>query len=364
VSVRLLVGAKEFWLAFGEDARGATSRCYAQMLTFEADEAGRGLVDLLLALPSTVDRRLIVDDYSHYVHNDRFLYRPSSIVDGALWREARATFALVRSLADHGVGVHWTNRIYGRLHRLAACNHKKILVVDDRVAYIGGINFSDHNFGWHDLMVRIDDPELVACLAEDCLETFAGRNQCFTRTFRDGQLTLLDGKRNPEQFRPMFEQIASAREDVFVIAPYASAPFFDPLEAAARRGVRVMILTPAANNWSLYDGYIRIECFRRGFELYHMPVRMLHMKAMLIDSRQLIVGSSNFDYFSYHLFQELLFVTTDDGLVRDFRERIRDKDFALARREHLTDDFSWQTRWAWNKVRTGFPVIAWFNRRI
>lgn len=364
MSMRLLVDAEEFWSVFTEDVRGATSRCYVQTLTFEADQAGKGLANLLLALPSTVDRRLIVDDYTHYLQNDRFLYSPGNIVDGALWREARETWALLRSLAARGIDVSWTNKIHGRLHRLAARNHKKILVVDDRVAYLGGINFSDHNFAWHDLMLRVDDPVLVNALADDVLETVAGRNQGLIRTFRDGRLILLDGEHGPELQRELFDEIASARQEIFVVSPYASAPFFDPLEAAARRGVRVMILAPAVNNWGLYDAYTRVECYKRGFELYHLPWPMFHLKAMLVDSRQLIIGSSNFNYFSHQLLQELLFVTTDEEVVRDFRERIRDKDFALARRQPLAGDFSWRTRWAWSRLRMGFPATIWLNRRI
>ena len=36
-------------------------------------------------------------------------------------------------------------------------NHKKLIVIDDRITYIGGINFSEHNAAWHDMMLRIDD---------------------------------------------------------------------------------------------------------------------------------------------------------------------------------------------------------------
>jgi len=362
VGVRLLVDAAEFWPVFAEDAKSATSRCYVQTLTFEADRAGRGLADLLLALPSTVDRRLILDDFSHYLHNDRLLYTPSALRDAGLWREARDSWALVRSLAHHGVSVRWTNKMHGRLYRLTNRNHKKILVIDDRVAYIGGVNFTDHNFGWHDLMLRIDDPDMVAWLADDILATFAGRNQGVSRRFRDGQLTLLDGKHGWPLQQQLFDQIASARQEVVVISSYASEPYFDPLEEAARRGARVMILTPAVTNWGWFDAYTRIECKRRGFELYRLPWRMSHMKALLIDSKRLVVGSSNFDYFGHLTHQELLFETTDDGLIRDFRKRIFEKDVALASRHVPAGRFPWQDRLVRFLLRTGFFLTPKFNR--
>jgi phosphatidylserine/phosphatidylglycerophosphate/cardiolipin synthase-like enzyme len=149
---------------------------------------------------------------------------------------------------------------------------------------------------------------------------------------------------------------------VVVISAYASEPYFDPLETAARRGAKVIILTPAVTNWGWFDAYTRIECTRRGFELYRLPWRMSHMKAMLIDSRRLVVGSSNFDYFGHQSHQELLFATTDEHLVRDFRERILDRDLPLASRHLVTDEFPWQDRLVRFLLRTGFVLTPRFNR--
>lgn len=364
MSVRLLVDAAEFWPAFLADARTAERRLLVQVLTFEADSAGWKLADLFQSLDPRVERRLIVDYYAHYIVNDRFLYSPRALVDRGLWREARATYRLADALERQGVGVHWANPIGWRLHRLAARNHKKIFVVDDRVAYIGGINLSDHNFAWHDLMIRVDDPALVRFLAEDFFETFAGRNQALERSFDEGHVILLNGLDGKRQLREVFDLIANAREEVFVESPYVSAPFFDPFEAAARRGVRVVILVPEVNNWGWYDAYARTEGHRRGFELHYYQGPMNHLKAMLIDSRVLITGSSNFDYFAARTHQELLFVTTHEGLVRDFRQRVRDVDYARARRVPLNGDFSWRTRWTATRVRAGHPTLVWLNRNV
>ena len=364
MSVQLLVDAPEFWAAFVRDARGATSRLFVQVLTFEADAAGQPLADLLLTLGPNVERRLIVDRYTHYFVNDHFLYSPSSLVDRGLWREAKATVRLVETLERDGVGVRWTNPIGWRLYRLSARNHKKMFIVDDRVAYIGGFNLSDHNFAWHDLMLRFDDPALVRFLTEDFLETFRGRNQALDRSFDEGRLILLDGLDGETLLKDVFDQIANAREEVFVESAYVSAPFFDALETAARRGIRVVILVPEVNNWRWYDAYTRIECHRRGLELHCYEGRMHHVKAMLIDSRVLILGSCNFDYFAYHLHQELLFITADEGLVRSFRERVQARDLERARRVPLADDFSWRTRWTSIRVRAGYVTLKWLNRHL
>jgi cardiolipin synthase A/B len=364
MSARLLIDASEFWPAFQADARSARRRLFVQTLSFEADSAGQGLADVFLSLPATVDRRLIVDEFTRWVVNDRFLYAPGALTDVALWREARASIRLTKALRAQGVKVHWTSPVGWRIHRLAARNHKKILVVDDRVAYIGGINFSDHNFEWHDMMIRIDDPALVACLGDDFLETCAGRNQIVDRTFDEGRLIVLDGLNGPGPLNDVFDLIRSATSEVVVESPYVSAPFFDALETAAAAGARVVVLVPETANWGWYDAYARIECFRRGLELRCLPGGMNHLKAILIDSTTLVVGSANFDYFSYHINQELMFVTTNHALVRDFRDRVHDPDMARARSVPLSDDFSWRTRWTSIRVRAGYPTLFWMNRHI
>ncbi len=361
MGLKLLVDAGEFWPAFASDARTATNRVFVQTLAFEADHAGTGLAELLGSLPPEVDRRLIIDDYPHLIHNDRFLYSVGSLMDSELWSEARASFRLVETLEAGGVRVRWANPMGWRVYRLAARNHKKILVIDDRLAYIGGINFSAHNFSWHDLMLRIDDPALVACLATDFERTFDGHNQALDRTFEDGRLILLDGERSPAFQHAVVDLIAGAREEVFVQSPYISAPYFDALEAARRHGARVVIITPGANNWSLFDSYNRVECARRGFELRYLP-RMSHMKSMLIDSRVLIIGSSNFDYFAYHTHQELLFVTSDAELVLDFRVRIRDADLASSPPAATGNGLPIRTKLAARLLPFGFPLVKWVNR--
>jgi cardiolipin synthase len=58
---------------------------------------------------------------------------------------------------------------------------------------------------------------------------------------------------------------------------------------------------------------------------------MTHLKAMLIDNKYLIAGSSNFDYLSYRLYQELVAVITDANLIEDFRARVLLPDLANSR---------------------------------
>jgi cardiolipin synthase len=63
---------------------------------------------------------------------------------------------------------------------------------------------------------------------------------------------------------------------------------------------------------------------------------MSHLKAMLIDGEYLIAGSSNFDYLSYRIHQELLAVITNPAIVADFSRRVMAPDLANARSVECT----------------------------
>jgi len=52
-----------------------------------------------------------------------------------------------------------------------------LIVIDDRAAYVGGINFSEHNASWHDMMIRLTDTDAVAFLTNDFRSTWNGGDQ-------------------------------------------------------------------------------------------------------------------------------------------------------------------------------------------
>ena len=149
----LLVGADAFLARARQDLSAATSRVLIQAMTFEGDAAGQSVAAAIRASPAA-DRRVLVDDYTRHVINDRFL---ATTRDPALHAESAATAAMFDHLIMAGTMIRVTNPVRRNPLRYPLRNHKKLLVIDD-AAWIGGINFSDHNFAWHDMMLRIEDP--------------------------------------------------------------------------------------------------------------------------------------------------------------------------------------------------------------
>jgi cardiolipin synthase len=315
----LLVGSDSFWKRAAEDIGRARSRVLVQAMTFEGDAAGRGVADAVRR-SAAADRRVLVDDYSRVVVSDHFVLSPHYLSSRAFRAEVKATRAMFSALAAAGVGVRVTNPIDGRLPRYGLRNHKKLIVADD-VAYIGGFNFSDHNFAWHDLMLRIEAPGPAAFLAEDFDATWRGEAELREARFGGLRLCALDGRTNARGFAPLFEAIEAARAHICVVSPYLSFPFIEALAGAARRGIDVELLTPLGNNKPMVRAYLLDAARRAGFRIGLMR-DMSHLKGMLIDRRLLVLGSTNFDFPSYYSLEEHMALIEDAGLVADFEAQV------------------------------------------
>ena len=333
---KLLVGSDEFWSHLRADIEAARASVCVQTLSFEADGAGTGLSETMRA-SGAADRRIIVDRFTQHFISDRWVFSPLNRLDAEHRAEVVGTRAMIERNRAAGVAVTWVNP-FGAMYRKApARNHKKMMLIDDRVAYIGGVNFSDHNFAWHDMMLRIDDPDVARFLQADFDATWSGRDEFSRGAFGDLEIDLLDGATNEGAFAEVLRRIDSAEASVFIESPYLTWPFWGHLRRARARGVEVTVLMPAANNRSWMQRYTTWEAARSNVTLRYYTPEMTHLKAMLIDDRVLILGSSNFDYFSVRTQQEVLATVTDEALVADFVERVRDADLAQSRAAEHAD---------------------------
>ncbi|HYW73779.1 MAG TPA: phosphatidylserine/phosphatidylglycerophosphate/cardiolipin synthase family protein [Pyrinomonadaceae bacterium] len=325
--MELLVNFNEFWPRLQEDILAARESVLIQTFALEGDVVGRDLAAVLGSSPAR-NRKILADSFTRVVLSDRFKYSPTNLFAADLRAEARATDAMIDALRSAGVGIKFTNA-YGLSPRsLLSRNHKKLIVIDDTAAYIGGINFSEHNASWHDMMIRIDDPSAVCLLADDFQATWSGKDLFAAESFGDLELLTLDGRGNRAVFQRVIDLIDGAEASIFVESPYITFPFYERLREAARRNVDVKIVTPDANNWSLFADYARREAAKSKIDLRLYQGGMTHLKSMLIDNKYLIAGSSNFDYLSYRLYQEIVAVITDAGLIEDFRKRVLLPDLA------------------------------------
>jgi len=328
MKTELLVDAAEFWARLKNDLAAATRSAYVQTFTFEGDRVGVRLARALRDSPA-VDRRLLVDRYSLLYHSDRIIPGPAWL-SRAFRREVGLTHRWVARLRAGGVGVRFSNPLGPSPLMLVRRNHKKIAVFDGRIAYLGGINFSEHNFAWHDMMFRVEAEDLASLLADDFLASWAGRPEAADRCAGPLRVISLNGRGNRARMRPVLDAVEGARRSIDVVSAYLSHPFTDDLARARARGVRVRVLMPADNNKGNLARHILQVAHRHGLEVHRYHGGMSHMKAMLIDGELLVAGSSNFDFMSYHILEELVVMTRSREMIDAFVERVWRPDLAAA----------------------------------
>ena len=327
--IELLVNFKDFWSRLSEDITTARHSIFVQTFAFEGDVVGKKLSQALLS-SSAPDKRVLADSFTRFVLSDRFKYSPTNLFNRELRREARDTATMMRTLNQADVEIRFTNPYGASPRKLLSRNHKKLIVIDDSVAYIGGINFSEHNAAWHDMMLRVEDADSVTFLRDDFVATWNGDTRMSRAQFDGIELLTADGRNNRKAFQRIIDLIDGARRSIFVESPYVTFPFYERLRAATQRGVGVTIITPEQNNWRFFAHYARLESARSAIDLRLFKGGMSHLKAMLIDDEYLVAGSSNFDYLSYRIHQELIAVITVAEVIDDFRRRVITDDLANA----------------------------------
>lgn len=225
-----------------------------------------------------------------------------------------------------GGRVRWFNPL--SLKRFAVRDHRKLLVCDERVAFIGGFNIAPEyegdgvTRGWCDLGMCVEGT-LAAELADSFDDMFERADFRHRRIFRlrrfaskklvpadDWQL-LLSGPgrgRNP-LLRTLHRDLASARS-VQIITPYflPSHRLRRKLGRVARRGGRVQLILPAKTDVKLsrlaaQSLYRRL--MRAGVEIYEYQPQVLHAKLFIIDGA-VYVGSANLDPRSLRINYELM----------------------------------------------------------
>ncbi len=316
----LLVGSDEFKHDFEAHARDAKKRLLIQCMTLEGDQAGTWLIETMLS--SRARHKMIVfDDYSNVVVNDTFVYGPKGLFDRDLHAERKKLKTLLATAESRGVKIKTTNKIGFRPDKYPFRNHKKSVVSDDQV-WLGGINISDHNFSWNDLMIRFGDRELADAVADDIHSNAEGVPTSQMIDWGSHTLYLLN-YRDKSVSDKLYHDILSATTSIDIISPYITDPLLGLLKERSDT-LDIRIYSPANNNKSVFTRYLR-SIHREGwFQLFELPGTMSHMKVILTDHDTLFIGSSNFDFASYYFEDEIMIRSTDSQLIRQFIDRVLD----------------------------------------
>ena len=257
-------------------------------------------------------------------------------------------------------------------------DHRKLMVVDGHIGFIGGVNISSvyasgsspltslaHSGGgdeahgkpgWRDTHVRIDGP-IVAQLQRLFLAHWAKYSPTALRgagyfpsiapagTQRVALTACEAGRRRNPFYRGLLQAIGSSRDRICLTTAYLvpTRRLMRALTRAARRGVEVHLLLPGISDfWApLQAGrshYSRL--LRAGIHLHELHDTLLHAKTCVIDGAWTTVGSSNLDWRSFLHNAEANVIVLDAGLAHEM-EQVFAQDVARARE---IDRATWSKR--------------------
>ncbi len=166
----LYQGGIPFLDALEKDLNKASHSIAIQVMSFEADQAGQQIVELLSSYPK-LQRRLLIDAYSTIVVNDTWTQRPGNSPRlRAAREEARQLWPLCQLAMNNGIEIRFTQPLGPLFLKYPFRNHKKCVLIDQAISYVGGINITDHNFGWNDVMIR-DQHSLIAQALQQSVDT-------------------------------------------------------------------------------------------------------------------------------------------------------------------------------------------------
>jgi cardiolipin synthase A/B len=263
-------------------------------------------------------------------------------VRGPRWRQLREAGAhLLVALQDIPRLGH------AAVGRVDLRNHRKLVVIDNRIAFVGSQNCADPQFRvkakyapWIDLLVRCEGP-----VVRQAQHLFLGT--WIAETGEDDLYGLPAAAPGPERYADgvvaqMFgtgpTTPGAAMSDSFVSALYAAeheliitTPYFVPDQAllralcsAPQRGVETTLIVPARNDSPLVAAASRsayLDLLRSGVRLFEYPLGLLHTKSVTVDARIALVGSANMDRRSLELNFENNLLVLDLGVTATIRDR-------------------------------------------
>lgn len=354
-AITLLETGDDYFPALESAMDAAQQEVHLECYIFEADATGRRITDAMKrARARGVTVRLVIDGFG------------SQALPAAWQQELRD--AGVRLLVFRPRISPWTLRRH-RLRRL----HRKVCVVDARVAFIGGINIIDDRDApdrkpRYDYAVRIEGPLLapiydaVRRLWVRLVFARLGSRKKDVKALTvaaapagkvNAAFLLRDNLRHRGDIEDAYlAAIESAKSEIIIANAYffPGRKFRQAMLDAAKRGVRVVLLMQGEVEYlllfyatrGLYGSFLDA-----GIEIYEYHQSNLHAKVAVVDERWATVGSSNIDPFSLMLAQEANVVVDDIEFTTALRDSIKRAIEQGATRME-------KTRWANEPLRRRF----------
>ncbi len=325
--VELLPSAGLFMERLYEAINEAKQHIHLQFYIFESDECGTRLRDALVQKAREgVEVRVIYDSVGCWHVSPRF------------FDAVRCAGGYVEAFLK----VHFPFLSKGTNYR----NHRKIVVVDGKIGFVGGCNIADryvrgiNGGGWRDTMMAVRGYGVYGLQSSFLLDWYFanGSMVCGHRYFPEPQVAggaqLQIAMSNPVgQWRivssSLVMALASARNYIYIQTPYLmpNEQVMSAMESAALSGIDVALMIPGRSDSRLADyasrSYLE-RLLKAGVKVYLYVGGMMHAKSCVADDRLSILGSANVDFRSFDYNFEVCAYVYDEAFARDNKRQFLD----------------------------------------
>jgi cardiolipin synthase len=283
-------------------------------------------------------------------------------------------------MLDAGVQVRKFHPLrISNLGRMNNRDHRKLVVIDGRVGYLGGFGFAKEWSGhaqdkdhWRDIAVRVAGPvvnRLQGAFCENWIEEtgeITAGQKYFPPLPPSGptaaHLAYTSPTGSVSSVQVLYYlAISAARHEVLIQNPYM-LPDDDAINAmaeAVKRGVDIKIMVPATDSTDSpivqhASHHMFGTLLKNGVKVYEYKKTLLHQKVMVVDGIWSCVGSTNFDDRSFQHNDEISMAFIDPQLAGELRATFTD-DMRFARERTFTE---WRARPLWHKAIDGIAYLG------
>lgn len=354
--VKIFNDGKEKFKALFEDLKEAKHTIYVQYYIFKSDKLSSAFINILKdKAREGLDVYLLIDGMG---------IRSMKIRDQRDLKEAGVKFGIFFPGAIAKVNTHINYR-----------NHRKIVVIDKRIGYVGGFNVGDEYIScgkmgyWRDAHLRIVGPAVNGLTWRFFLDfKFASDDYTkgFTTEFFEKEIGNIDinivtsgPDTKADSVRNGYEKlITNAKREIYIQTPYfvPDEGLLKCLKVAALSGVNVNIMFPAKKDhpfvhWASLS--FAGELLKWGVNVYQYEGGFLHTKAVISDDYLSSVGTANFDIRSFELNFEVNAFMYDEKINKTLKDHfIEDMKFSTK----ITPEY-YAKRSNWTKVREAFSRL-------
>lgn len=353
----ILINGKEKFESLFKDLNNAIHHIHLEYYIIKDDNIGNELINIICKkAKSGVSVRLSFDDVGSKISNKAKQKLKNSGVE---------FYAFMPVLFPGFTG------------KMNYRNHRKIVVIDGEIGYLGGINVSDNYVNykngesfWRDTHLRIEG-EAVKSLQLHFLMTwdFVSNSKLnithnfFPKTSIKQELAIQIAASGPDTdwaniMEAIFVAINTADDYVYITTPYfiPNEQIITALQVAAKAGIDVRLLIPkASDSWTAKhatNSYLE-KLLEADVKVYRYTKGFIHAKTIVVDDKFSTIGTANLDYRSFNINFEI------NALIYNSKT-------SLELKSHFLDDLKdseelvlpdWQNRSAMNKIKEAYSRL-------